>query len=106
MSEEQLKTFQTMKQNLLTLHRAPSQFKILFHLISRGRSLTIKEIMVDLKMTYKATERAIAKLSEKGLIKHSSFRRGAYYCDLRHIILCILLAYPELYSQYLKKKRT
>ena len=93
-----------MKDHLFTLHRAPSQFKILFHLISRGRSLTIRQIMNDLKMTYKATERAIAKLSEKNLVKHSSFRRGAYYCDLRNIILCILLAYPELYTQHIKKK--
>lgn len=99
-----MKRLQEMRQHLLTLHRSPSQFKILLHLISVGRSLRAKEIMNDLKMTNKAVQRALAKLHKKALIRRSSFRRGAYYCDLRHFILCITLACSDLYAQYLQRK--
>jgi DNA-binding transcriptional ArsR family regulator len=69
-----------------------------------GRSLKAEEIANDLKMTRKAVERALAKLYEKRLVRRSSFRRGAYFCDLRSFTLCILLFCSDLHAQYLKKK--
>lgn len=101
-----MKRLQEMKQHLLTLHKSPSQFKVLLHLISAGRSLRANEIMNDLKMTNKAVQRALAKLYGKNLVRRSSFRRGAYYCDLRYLILCILLACSDLHVQYLQQEET
>jgi len=83
-------------ENLLTLRRAPSQFNILIHLISTGKPLTIKEISEGLSLTYKAAERAVAKLLEKGLIQRLPFKEGAYTCDFRQLLLCLLLAYMEM----------
>lgn len=93
-----------MTQHLLMLNKSPSQFKILFHLFSMGRSLKAEEIANGLKITRKAVERTLAKLYEKGLVRRSSFRKGTYYCDLRSFTLCILLFCSDLYTQYLKKR--
>ena len=104
MSEGFLRRLQEMTQHLLTLNKSPSQFKILFHLFSMGRSLKAEEIANDLKITRKAVERALARLYEKGLVRRSSFRRGAYYCDLRSFTLCILFFCSDLHAQYLKER--
>jgi predicted DNA-binding transcriptional regulator len=91
LSEELLKNLNEMKNNLSTLQRSPSQLNILLHIISSGRSLRVSEITKELKTTRKSVERALAKLYAKGLIQRSQFRKGAYHCNLRHLILCNLL---------------
>jgi len=81
--------------SLLSLYKAPSQYSIIVHLIGTGKPLTIKEISSDLKLTYKAAERAMAKLLEKELVQRVPFKEGAYTCDSKQVVLCLLLACTE-----------
>lgn len=91
--------------NLLAIRRAPSQFNILIHLISMGKPLTIKEISEGLSLTYKAAERAVAKLLEKGLIQRIPFKEGTYTCDIKQLLLCLLIAYLEMKDQFQKQMK-
>lgn len=99
MSEQTIKDLREKTEALLTLKKAPSQFSILFHLLGTGRTMTIKEVASELELTPKATERAMAKLVEKGLIQRTPFRDGAYACDGRQITLSLLLATTDLYER-------
>jgi len=105
LNEEELKTLKQKTTSLLTLYRAPSQFNIVLHLISSGKPLTIKEISEGLLLTYKATERAIAKLLEKGLIQRLPFKEGAYICDTKQVLLCLLLACTDMNIQLEKQMK-
>jgi len=87
-----MKEQRSRTEELLTLQKAPSQFSILFHLLGIGRTMTIREISNELGLTPKATERAMAKLLEKGLIQRTPFREGAYACDSKQILLSLFLA--------------
>ena len=69
------------KEKILTLKRAPSQFTVFLQLVSTGRNMTVKEIASEINLTHKATERAVAKLLEKGLIQRTPFRDSSYTCD-------------------------
>jgi len=100
-----LKNLNEMKNNLSTLYRSPSQLNILLHIISSGKSLKVSEITKSLKMTHKSVERALAKLYTKGLVQRSSFRKGAYHCNLRHLILCNLLTYFDIVHDLKQKEK-
>jgi len=54
-------------------------------------------------MTPKATERAVAKLVEKGLIQRAPFRQRSYTCDSRQVILGMLLTVMELQDRLEKR---
>lgn len=96
MSEQLMKSLREKTDALLTLQRAQSQFAILFHLLGTGKTMTVKEIASELNLTPKATERATAKLLEKGLILRASFRDGAYTCDSKQILLALLLVVSDI----------
>ena len=91
-----IKNFKEKSDFLLSIQRAPSQFAILTHLMSTGKTLTVKEVSNELSLTLKATERAMAKLLNKGLIQRSPFREGAYTCDIRQILLSLLLITSDI----------
>jgi predicted transcriptional regulator len=99
MSEQSVKELKEKMEALLKLRRAPSQFTILFHLLGTGRAMTIREISSEVELTAKATERAMAKLLEKGLIQRTPFRDGAYTCDSKQVLLGLLLATGDLYQR-------
>jgi predicted transcriptional regulator len=105
MSEQSIKELREKTEVLLKLRRAPSQFTILFHLLGTGRALTIREISSEVELTAKATERAVAKLLQKGLIQRTPFREGAYTCDSKQVLLGLLLVTSDLY-QKLEEQRT
>ncbi|MFQ6052791.1 MAG: MarR family transcriptional regulator [Candidatus Bathyarchaeia archaeon] len=84
---------------LLKLRRAPSQFTILFHLLGTGRAMSIKEISGEVGFTAKATERAVAKLLEKGLIQRTPFRDGSYTCDSKQILQSLLLMASDMHDR-------
>ncbi len=105
MSEQAVKELREKMEALLKLRRAPSQFTILFHLLGTGRAMTIREIASEIDLTTKATERAVAKLLEKGLIQRTPFRDGAYTCDSKQVLLGLLLVTADLH-QKLEKRRT
>jgi len=105
MSEQSIKELSEKTEALLKLRRAPSQFTILFHLLGTGRALTIREISSEVELTAKATERAVAKLLQKGLIQRTPFREGAYTCDSKQVLLGLLLVTSDLY-QKLEEQRT
>lgn len=105
MSEEPLGDLKQLTENLLNLQRAPSQFTIFCHLLSTGKSMTVKEISSELDLTAKATERAVAKLLDKGLIQRNKFREGTYTCDSRRILLSVLVTTTELYQDYESRRR-
>ncbi|MFB0543773.1 MAG: winged helix-turn-helix transcriptional regulator [Candidatus Bathyarchaeia archaeon] len=92
--------------SLLTLDRAPSQFSIFIHLVSTGRSMTIKEISEGLSLSYKAAERAVAKLLDKGLIQRLPFKEGTYICDTKQVLLCLLLACSDMNTQLQKQMKS
>ena len=106
MSEQQIKELRERIDALLKLRRAPSQFKVLFHLLETGRAMTIKEISSVVDLTDKATERAVAKLLRKRLIQRTPFRDGAYTCDSKQILLGLLLVASDLYGSLEKEKKT
>jgi len=99
MSEQSVKELKEKMEALLKLRRAPSQFTILFHLLGTGRAMTIREISSEVELTAKATERAVAKLLEKGLIQRTPFRDGAYTCDSKQVLLGLLLVTGDLYQR-------
>lgn len=90
---------------LFNIDRAPSQFKILLHLISTGKTMTVKEIASEIDLTAKATERAVAKLLNKKLIQRSIFRDGAYIVDNKELFIILLLAVKKLYEVNRKGKK-
>lgn len=92
--------------DLLKIGRAPSQSKILFHLIGTGRAMTIKEISGEIDLTAKATERAVAKLLEKGLIQRAPFRDGAYACDSKQVLLGMIVVISDLYEDLERRRET
>jgi predicted transcriptional regulator len=103
MSEKQVSNFKDQTDCLLKIKRAPSQFQILFHLIDTGKTMSVKELASELNITPKATERAVSKLVEKDLIERNPFKDGGYYCDLKHIVLNLLLTTIDLYEDYEKR---
>ena len=105
MSEQGVKELRDRMDALLKLRRAPSQFTILFHLLGTGRAMTIKEVAGEVDLTPKATERAVAKLLEKGLIQRTPFRDGAYTCDSRQVLLGLLMVTADLYEQAEKQRK-
>lgn len=105
MSEEAVKELRERMNALLKLRRAPSQFSILFHLLGAGKALTVKELSSEVELSAKATERAVAKLLEKGLIQRTPFRGGAYTCDSRQILLGLLLVIADLYESFERQTR-
>lgn len=106
MSEKQFADIQERVETLLKIRKAPSQFVILFQLLSTGRTMSVKEISNELSLTPKATERAVAKLLEKNLIQRSPFKDGSYLCDQKQIILTLFIAVSNIYEEYEKKKPT
>jgi DNA-binding MarR family transcriptional regulator len=102
-SEKQLGEFEDKRQALLNIKRAPSQYMILFHLLSTGKTMTVRALAKELELTPKATERAVAKLVEKGLIQKSTFKGGSYHCDSKQILLSLLITNLELYEDYKKR---
>jgi len=104
MFERSMKELRAKTDALLTLQKAPSQFSILCHLLGTGRTVTVREASSELGLTPKATERAVAKLLEKGLIQRTPFRDGAYVCDGKQILLSLLLATTDL-SERLEVQR-
>ena len=98
MTEQEIRQSRERIETLLTLQKAPSQFSILFHLLGTGKTLTVKELSTELNQTPKATERAVAKLLDKGLIQRAPFRDGAYTCDMRDILLSLFMVITEIYD--------
>jgi predicted DNA-binding transcriptional regulator len=105
MSEEQLKQLRELNDSLLSLQRAPSQLTIFYHLLETGKTMTVKELSGELDLTPKATERAVAKLLDKGLIQRNMFREGTYMCDSRKVLLSLLVVTTELYRDYEKRTK-
>jgi len=103
MSEESIRELREKTEALFKLRRAPSQYAVLFHLLGTGRAMTIREISSEIELTAKATERAMAKLLQKGLIQRTPFRDGAYTCDSKQVLLGLLLVASDLY-QSLKER--
>lgn len=105
MSEEQLGQLKGLTDSLLSLQRAPSQLMIFYHLLETGKTMTVKELSGELDLTPKATERAVAKLLDKGLIQRNKFRERTYMCDSRKILLSLLVVTTELYRDYEKRTK-
>jgi predicted DNA-binding transcriptional regulator len=105
MSEEQLGQLKEMTDSMLNLRKAPSQFMIFRHLLETGKTMTVKELSGELDLTPKATERAVAKLLDKGLIQRNMFREGTYMCDSRKMLLSLLMVTTELYKDYEERTR-
>jgi len=103
MSEEKLSEIREKMDAVQNLKRAPSQNMIFFHLLGTGKTMTVREISVELGLTPKATERAVAKLLEKGLIQRASFRQRSYTCDSKEILLGLLLTLNELQERLEKR---
>jgi len=104
MSEQAINELREKTEAMLKLRRAPSQFTVLFHLLGTGRALTIREISSEVELTAKATERAVAKLLQKGLIQRTPFREGAYTCDSKQVLLGLLLVTSYLYQNLEERK--
>jgi len=98
MSEQSFRELREKTEALLKLRRAPSQYAVLFHLLGSGRAMTIREVSSEVELTAKATERAVAKLLQKGLIQRTPFRDGAYTCDSKQVLLGLLLVTSDLYQ--------
>ena len=105
MSEEQLEQLRELSDSLLNLRRAPSQLMIFYHLLETGKTMTVKELSGELDLTPKATERAVAKLLDKGLVQRNKFRERTYMCDSKKILLSLLVVTTELYQDYEKRKK-
>lgn len=103
LSKDQLEEIKEKQKVLFSIDRAPSQFKILLHLISTGKTMTVKEISSEIDLTSKATERAVAKLLNKKLIQRSIFRDGAYIVDNKELFIILLLTVKKLYEVNKKK---
>lgn len=103
MSEQSFRELKEKTEALLKLRRAPSQYAVLFHLLGSGRAMTIREVSSEIELTAKATERAVAKLLQKGLIQRTPFRDGAYTCDSKQVLLGLLLVTSDLYQSLEKR---
>jgi DNA-binding MarR family transcriptional regulator len=103
MSDKQVAELVDRTDTLLKLRKAPSQYVILYQLLSTGRTMSVKEISTELAITPKATERGVAKLLEKNLVQRSPFKDGGYACDQKQIILSLLLATSDLYEDYQRR---
>jgi hypothetical protein len=104
MSDKQLTDLVDRTDTLLKLRKAPSQYVILFQLLATGRTMSPKELSIELHLTPKATERAVAKLLEKNLIQRSPFKDGGYTCDQKQIVIALILATSILYEDFEKRK--
>ncbi len=100
MSEKQLYVLRDRTDTLLKLRKAPSQFQILFHLLSTAKTMSPKDLSIELNLTPKATERAVSKLLEKNLIQKSPFKDGGYICDAKQIVLSLLVTVSDMYEDY------
>jgi predicted transcriptional regulator len=96
MSEEKLRKLNDKMKAILRLSKAPSQNIVFYHLLGTGKTVTVGEISGEVSLTSKATERAVAKLLEKGLIQRAPFRARSYACDSKEIILGLLVAVQSL----------
>lgn len=105
MSEHRVAELMEKMDALLKLKRAPSQFTIFFHLLATGRPMTVNEMSSEVGLTLKATERATAKLLDKGLIQRNRFREGSYTCDSKQVLLGLLLVTTELQEKLEKLGR-
>jgi predicted transcriptional regulator len=103
MSEEKLKVLREKMGAIQGLERAPSQNMVFFHLLGTGRTMTVKEVSGELDLTPKATERAVAKLLDKGLIQRAPFRQRSYTCDSKEILLGLLVNLSELKKRLEKR---
>ncbi|MCX6643523.1 MAG: MarR family transcriptional regulator [Candidatus Bathyarchaeota archaeon] len=104
MSDKQLVDLADRTDTLLKLRKAPSQYVILYQLLATGRTMSPKELSVELHLTPKATERAVSKLLEKNLIQRSPFKDGGYTCDQKQVVLALILATSILYEDFEKRK--
>jgi predicted transcriptional regulator len=104
MSEKEKDVLEEFSENLLTLKRAPSQYNVFYNLLISGKTMTVKEMASELQLTDKATERAMAKLYNKGLIERSPFRDGGYTIDTKKIILSLMMMVSDLYEDYRERK--
>lgn len=102
MSREPTSDLREWADTLLRLKRAPSQLTIFFHLLKTGRAMSVKEISEEIDLSQKATERAMARLLQKGLIQRTPFRDGAYICDSRQVLIGLLQLTVDLHER-LKK---
>jgi predicted transcriptional regulator len=95
-SEKMQEDFEEIIENLYNIERAPSQSKIMYYLLSTGKTMTVREIAAEIDLTKKATERAVAKLVDKKLVQRSTFREGTYTCDNNQILLALLMMVNQL----------
>ncbi len=105
MSDGRMAQLKELTDNLLNLQRAPSQSTAFYYLLETGKTMTVKELAGELALTPKATERAVAKLLDKGLVQRNVFREGTYMCDSRKILLSLLMVTTELYQDYEKRTK-
>jgi len=96
MTEEQVSELRSKMDEIAKLPKAPSQIRIFYHLLGAGRSMSVKELSMELSLTPKATERAVAKLVDKDLIQRASFRQRSYTCDSKEILLGLLVNLTDL----------
>ncbi len=96
MSEEKVSEIREKMDAVFDLKKAPSQFTVFFHLLGTGRTMSVREIAGEVGLTPKATERAVAKLLDKGLIQRSPFRDSSYTCDSKEILLGLMLETMDL----------
>jgi DNA-binding MarR family transcriptional regulator len=103
MSEKKIEELDRYAENLFRLPKAPSQLSVFLHLASTGRTKTVKEMADENNLTEKATERAVAKLLDKGLVDRSPFRDGGYSVDSRKILLSLFRTVTILHQDYEKR---
>jgi predicted transcriptional regulator len=96
MSEEKLGKLNEKMEAILGLSKAPSQNIVFFSLLGTGKTMTVGEISIEVGLTSKATERAVAKLLEKELIQRAPFRARSYSCDSKEILLGLLVTVQNL----------
>lgn len=105
MSNTQFQKLLDFQKNLLTLERAPSQFNVFYHLLLTGKTMTVKELASEIGTTEKSMERAISKLSKKGLVERSTFRDGGYTVDSKKLLGTLLRSVSELQRENIEKKK-
>lgn len=103
MSDEKIKSLTDKMDAIRSLNRAPSQFQIFLFMFSSGRTMTVRELSSELGNTTKATERAVAKLLSKGLLQRATFRAQSYVCDVKDIMLSMLITINDLQNRLDKK---
>jgi predicted transcriptional regulator len=96
MSEKLVVDIKEKMEFIMGLSRAPSQSTVFFHMLVTGKTMTVSEIAGEVDLTYKATERAVAKLFDKKLIQRAPFKAQSYTVDSKEIILGLLLAVADL----------